>query len=182
MDLGKELQDIGAQLGTWHAKTGTSLELSVYLQDGEVRYRVWLASSDIGAFDFANATLVTDWLTLVNNDIEPHSAAVRLIQAEQLRVQQIELEAKAAVIAKEIEDLPETQRILLAKAEALARTEEANNKLAELEKQRLAAEAEAAVKEEELAEKEAAAEAIDAVDPGKEQELVDVVETEKAQR
>jgi len=182
MELGTDLQAIGAKIAELHAKTGTSMELRVYLQDGVPTYRVWLASSEIGTFEFPSGQVVADWLTLVNKDVEPSSAAIRLVQAEQLKVQKIELESRIAQIAKEVDDLPESQRILTATAEALARTEEANNKLAELEKQRLAAEAEAAAKEEELAEKEAAAEAIDAVDPGKEKELVDVVETEKAQR
>lgn len=150
MELGADLQAVGAQLAEFHTRTGTSAELRIYMQDGVPTYRVWLASSEIGTFEFPSAQVVVDWLLLVNKDVEPVSAATRLVQAEQLKVQHIELTSRMAQIAKEIEDLPESQRILNATAEAVGRIDDANKKLAELEKQRIAAEEEAAAKEAEL--------------------------------
>lgn len=155
MELGKSLQAIGEQLEILHTKTGTSMTLICYMQDSEARFNVWFAASDIGTFEFPTAQAVINWATLVNQDVNPHEAATRIVRAEQLRVQQIELDAQIAVISKEVEDLPESQRILLAKAEAQARLDDANAKLAEYEKQLEAVEAEAIAKEAELAAVEA---------------------------
>lgn len=148
MRLGQELAAIGEQLQQYHERTGTSVEMAINAADGRVSGRCYLPIGNGLTVAFRDLPSMLLWLTDLNNDIDPVASAAARQRAEALVEQRIRMDAEEAALAREIAELPETQRIKDAQAAAQATLQAAADRLALLEQARaaLAKEAEETVK------------------------------------
>jgi hypothetical protein len=133
MKLDTELSDIGAELQAFHERTGTSIELGAYLSDGEVRYRVWIATNADLRHEFSTAEILVDWMRDVNAGIDPFGSAMARKRLETMLADKIKRDAEVAALQKEIGELPDTQVIKDAQTAAQATLQESEAKLALLD-------------------------------------------------
>ena len=117
MTLAVDLSSIGGHLEAYHAKTNTSTGFRIYMSDQVVTYAVAIATTG-QTYEFKDPAVLIAWLVDINADIDPNGSAMLRQRAEQLQEQKIMREAEELALAKEISELPETQRLLEAQAEA----------------------------------------------------------------
>jgi len=156
MALDRDVAAIATQMSAYHAATGTSMELRLWLSDGVAKYVVHIATKEKLHFEFTDAQSLIAWLVDVNADIDPGSSAVRRQMLQQLKAEKIRSDAEVAALEQEIGDQPDAQIILDAQAAAAVRIAAAEARLEELAKEQAAAEALADELEAQVAAEEAA--------------------------
>jgi hypothetical protein len=171
MKLEQDMAAVGAELQAFHDKTGTSIEAGIYISDGEAIYRVWIATEEDIRHEFTTAQVLVDWMRDVNADIDPFGSAMARKRLETLRVEQIRRDAEVAALEIQIGEMPETQVVKNAQAEAQAIIAAAAANKAFLEKACAKIEEEAA---------RVSKEASDALAAAKPEELAKMAELQRA--
>lgn len=151
------LQAIGKQLDAYHDDHTTTSEFRVLIDNEDAKYFIQLATYAGMTFEFKSGAELAVWLADVVVDIHAPSSHAARQQLEQLTADKIRNEAKIEALTKEVGELPETQLILDAQAEAAETLRAARERLAGLEKAKESLVTKAALAEYEAAKAEAAA-------------------------
>lgn len=151
------LQAIGRELDIYHGSTQTSTQFWVSVDNGVPTFYLQAPPLKELTAEFADAAALVSFMKAVNEGIDSVLSYGAMKQLEVLKVEKILRDSEIAALEKTVGDLPETQAITDAMAEADKMRQEADARLRKLAEAKAALEADAVAKAEAVKKAEAAA-------------------------